>query len=92
MIENPDSAEGWYALGNARQDQGRDDLAAACFERAAQMDPGHARAWNNLGVSRFKLGRAELSAVAYREALAIEPSLLQALVKIFWGLSEMSKI
>ena len=82
MIENPDSAEGWYALGNARQDQGRDDLAAACFERAVQMDPGHARAWNNLGVSRFKLGRAELSAVAYREALAIEPSLLQALVNL----------
>ena len=78
----PDSADGWYRLGNARQDQGRDDLAAECFERAVKMEPAHAKAWNNLGASRHKLGRAELAAAAYRQALSIEPSLLQALVNL----------
>lgn len=79
---DPDSAEGWYQLGNTRQDEEREDLAAECFERAVRMDPGHAKAWNNLGASRYKLGRNELAAEAYRRALAIEPELLQALVNL----------
>lgn len=79
---DPDSADGWYRLGNARQDEGRDDLAADCYERAVQQDPTHARAWNNLGVSRQKLERAGPAADAYRQALAIEPALLQALLNL----------
>jgi predicted TPR repeat methyltransferase len=79
---DPDTADGWYRLGNARQDEGRDDLAAECFEHAVRMEPGHARAWNNLGASRHRLGGAELAAAAYRRALAIEPTLLQALVNL----------
>jgi predicted TPR repeat methyltransferase len=78
----PDSADGWYRLGNARQDEARDDLAADCYERAVQLDPAHAKAWNNLGVSRQKLDRAGLAADAYRQALAIEPALLQGLVNL----------
>jgi predicted TPR repeat methyltransferase len=79
---DPDSADGWYRLGNARQDEGRDDLAAACYERAVRLEPGYAKAWNNLGVSRYKLGRAELASEAYRCALASEPDLLQSLVNL----------
>ena len=79
---DPDSADGWYRRGNARQDEGRDDLAAENYERAVQLEPGHAKAWNNLGVSRQKLERTELAAAAYRQALAIEPALLQALVNL----------
>lgn len=82
LSTDPDSADGWYRLGNARQDEGRDDLAAACYERAVQLDAAHAKAWNNLGVSRQKLDRTELAAAAYRQALAIEPALLQALVNL----------
>lgn len=78
----PDDADGWYRLGNARQDEDRDDLAVECFERAVGMDSRHARAWNNLGSSRYKLGRREPAAAAYRAAIAIEPSLLQALVNL----------
>ena len=80
--EDPDTAEGWYSLGNERQDEGLDDLAAKCYERALRMDPGHAKAWNNLGASRYKLGRGQLAADAYRRALEIEPSLLQSLVNL----------
>ena len=82
LSANTDSADGWYRLGNDRQDQGRDDLAAECYERAVRMEPGHAKAWNNLGASRYKLGRGELAAQAYRRALAIDPSLVQALVNL----------
>ncbi|MBC7802550.1 MAG: methyltransferase domain-containing protein [Candidatus Parcubacteria bacterium] len=78
---DPDSADGWYRLGNARQDEDRDDLAAPCYERAVQMDPAHAKAWNNLGASRHKLGSAD-AAAAYRQALALEPDLLPALVNL----------
>jgi predicted TPR repeat methyltransferase len=78
----PVSAEDWYRLGNARQDEGRDDLAVDCYERVVQLQPGHAKAWNNLGVSRHKLGRDEPAAAAYRQALAIDPALLQALVNL----------
>lgn len=80
--EIPDSAEGWYRLGNARQDEGRDALAAECYERVVQLEPGHARAWNNLGVSRQKLGRVAPAAEAYRQALTIDPSLLQAVINL----------
>lgn len=78
----PESAEDCYRLGNARQDEGRDDLAVACYERVVQLQPGHAKAWNNLGVSRQKLGRDAHAAAAYRQALAIDSSLLQALVNL----------
>lgn len=76
------SADDWYRLGNTRQDEGRDDLAAECYERVVQLEPGHAKAWNNLGVSRHKLGREAPAAEAYRQALAIDPALLQALVNL----------
>jgi len=78
----PQSADDWYRLGNARQDEGRDDLAVECYERVVHMQPGHAKAWNNLGVSRQKLDREAPAAEAYRQALAIDPSLLQALVNL----------
>lgn len=79
---DPDSADGWYRLGNARQDESRDDLAVECYERAVQLEAGHAKAWNNLGVSRQKLGREAPAAAAYRQALAIDPSLLQAVINL----------
>jgi predicted TPR repeat methyltransferase len=78
----PQSADDWYRLGNARQDEGRDDLAVECYERVVQLAPAHAKAWNNLGVSRQKLGRSVPAADAYRQALAIDPSLLQAVVNL----------
>jgi predicted TPR repeat methyltransferase len=76
------SADDWYRMGNARQDEGRDDLAVECYERVVQLEPGHAKAWNNLGVSRHKLGREAPAAEAYRQALAVDPALLQALVNL----------
>lgn len=82
LSANTDSADGWYRQGNDHQDQGRDEPAAACYERAVRLEPGHAKAWNNLGVSRHKLGRAAIAADAYRRALAIEPELQQALVNL----------
>jgi len=78
----PESADDWYRLGNTHQDEGRDDLAVACYERAVDLLPGHAQAWNNLGASRHQLGLEEPAAAAYRRALAIDPSLRQATVNL----------
>lgn len=77
MNANTNDAASWYRLGNAREDEGRDAEALACFERAVEIEPGHARAWNNLGAASQRLGDHARAEDAYRRALAADPALLQ---------------
>jgi len=72
-----DDARTWYRLGNQHEDQGRDEEALACFERAVAADPGHAKSWNNLGAACQRLGRIGRAEEAYRTALRAVPSLCQ---------------
>jgi predicted TPR repeat methyltransferase len=72
-------ADAWYRLGNVREEQGHDDLAAvACFENAVALDPSHARAWNNLGAAQERLGLGEQAVASYRNAMQADPALAQA--------------
>ena len=77
MNPDPDDARGWYRLGNAHEDNGRDADALACFERAVAADPRHARAWNNLGAAAQRLGDTRRAEQSYRTALTHDPALLQ---------------
>ena len=73
----PSNARAWYRLGNVREEQGRDEDAIACFEKAIALEPAHAQAWNNLGGARQRLGRLDPAADAFRRAIAADPMLPQ---------------
>jgi len=73
----PSHARAWYRLGNVREEQGRDEDAVACFQKALALDPAHAQAWNNLGGAHQRLGRLEPAEDAYRRAIAADPMLPQ---------------
>lgn len=72
-----DDARAWYRLGNRHEDEGRDEEALACFERAVAADPLYAKAWNNLGAACQRLGHMARAEEAYRTALRHDPALLQ---------------
>jgi len=82
VIEEHGSAEDWYRAGNRREDEGRDDEALACFERAVALDPAHARAWNNLGAACQRLGDLRRAEEAYRRAVARDPALVPPSVNL----------
>jgi len=80
---DPRQPNAWYRLGNVREEQGRDDLAAAaCFEKAVALDPSHAPAWNNLGGAQQRLGREEQAVASYRNAMRADPRLAQACLNL----------
>ena len=80
---DPRQANAWYRLGNAREEQGQNDLAVVtCFEKAVALEPSHAQAWNNLGNVQQRLGRAEQAMASYRNALQAEPGLAQACLNL----------
>ena len=60
----PDDAELWYRLGNARFRQQQTDEAVAAYERAIQLRPDYARALYNLGVVRLKQAQSAMLASA----------------------------
>ncbi len=43
------SVEAWYGKGIWAQNNGRDSLALACYERIKEIDPQNALAWHNSG-------------------------------------------
>ena len=49
------------------------DQAAAQFEEALRLDPGHAEAHNNLGIALGAQGRRDEAVAQYREALRLKP-------------------
>jgi predicted TPR repeat methyltransferase len=80
---DPLQANAWYRLGNVREEQGRDDLAAAdCFDKAVALDPAHAAAWNNLGGAQQRLGREDQAIASYRNAMHADPRLAQACLNL----------
>jgi tetratricopeptide (TPR) repeat protein len=45
----PMAVEAWYGKGLWAQDNGRDSLALACYDRIKEIDPRNALAWHNSG-------------------------------------------
>src|SRR4029079_5016601 len=71
--DSPSNARACYRLGNVREEQGRDEDALACFEKAIALDPGHAQAWNNLGGAHQRLGRLDPPPEAVLRAITPRP-------------------
>ncbi len=74
LLDVPDNAETYFALGNAWLGKDDFDHAKACYQRTVQLDPTHHRALNNLGVVAYK-ERSWAPAEGFLSgSLAIEPN------------------
>lgn len=60
----PDNADAWFRLGNARFRLQQPDEAVVAYGRAIQIRPGYAQAQYNLGVVRLKQAQAAMIASA----------------------------
>lgn len=71
--EEPDSWIVWSSLGDARAKQCRYDEAAACFEKAAALEPTprYIDNWDSIGQIRELQGRWLEAAAAYEKVLDI---------------------
>jgi GlpG protein len=60
-------------VGYCDLENGRNEAAAAKFERAVESDPSHPDWWYNLGLARHRLGQPEVAVEAYSRGLALTP-------------------
>ena len=60
-------------LGMVLMEKGRMKAAAACFQRALQIQPSYALACNNLGVVFLRTGKVDAAIPCFRKALQIRP-------------------
>lgn len=70
---DPDHADAYYNLGNARRALGRLDEAIAAYQEAIRREPGLAEAHNNLGIALVDAGRPDEAVAAYRRAIELRP-------------------
>src|ERR1700744_5984815 len=69
----PENADGYFCLGNAYQQLGRNDEAVTLYQRAVKLNPNDAAAWNNLGKAFSELNRLPEAVAAYDRALNLKP-------------------
>ncbi len=67
-------------LGNLRQDQARQKMAATCYQRASEVDPTCSAAWQNLGYLYFNGGETEKAVEAYDYLLKFDRSPINRLL------------
>ena len=75
----PADAQVHYLLGQALEEQGLLERAAASFVRATVLNPGLADAHNDLGEVLLRLGRTDAAIASCRRALALRPRFAAAL-------------
>ncbi|MET0372591.1 MAG: CDP-glycerol glycerophosphotransferase family protein, partial [Sphingobium sp.] len=69
---DPDDAESWFNLGNARDMMGRFAEAADAFQRAALQRPGNATWQYRLGYAWERAGNSHDAEIAYASAVKLE--------------------
>lgn len=67
-------------LGNIRQDQAKQSMAATCYQRATEVDPSCSAAWQNLGYLWFNGGETEKAVEAYEYLLKFDRSPINRLL------------
>ena len=61
-------------LGNQAHHHGRFAQAEACFEEAAQHQPGNAVYWYNLGNAQRELDKPQAALTSFKKSLALNPN------------------
>lgn len=61
------------SMGNALMDQGKYEMAVACYNRALEQDSSSADVWVDLGTCEHALGKNEDAVGNFQKALAINP-------------------
>ena len=74
LVNNPDSAETNFAMGNVYLAEGQRDLAKKFYRRTLQLDPAHDRVLNNLGVLASEESRWPLAEKFLQASLEIDAS------------------
>jgi tetratricopeptide (TPR) repeat protein len=74
----PDDADAHNNLGNAQQDLGQFDYAAASYRRVLEIKPEYAEVHYNLGNALQGLGQLDDAVASYRRALEIKPDYADA--------------
>ena len=69
----PEDAEAQFNLGNAQNDLGQLDAAAASYRRALAAKPDYAEAYYNLGIVQKNLGKTDIAIASYRQAILAKP-------------------
>lgn len=67
-------------LGNMRQDQGDQESALLCYQRALQADENCIAALQNLGYLLFNMGEAEKARDVYQKLIEVAPSPINRLL------------
>lgn len=78
VVDRPRLASGWNTLGIVRAQQGRDEQALRCYDRAIELDDEGAAAWYNRALALERLERIEEMPAALREVLERAPDHLAA--------------
>lgn len=68
------SANGYFALGRAREGQGLNVQALDAYRKAVEADPAHAAAWNAIGMLKMMMGRPDEGLDALERAVNLVPS------------------
>lgn len=87
-----EKANDYFKQGEAYQDQGRYDKAAASYEQALDIDDRYAEAHSNLGFCYRKQGDYDRAIRAYQRAIELNPKLAEAHEYIGEAYAEMGKL
>ncbi len=89
---NPRAAAYHCNLGNALDEQGLFEEAAASQRKAIDLNPEYAMAHNNLGNAEKALGKLDDAVASYRKAIAIKPEYPEALSNLGLALIELGRL
>lgn len=79
LEKNPNNAMIHFAIGNLFGAQGKPDMAAKAYVKAAQLKPDFLNAYFNLGIAMQKLNNLRGALTAFQQALKVDPNHPQSL-------------
>ncbi|MGV2290810.1 sulfotransferase [Trinickia sp. YCB016] len=90
--KHPDTAEDWFARGNALAARGELEQAIACYERVRAMFPLAAGVYHNLGSTLCRLRRFPEALVQFQKAKSLAPDNADIRHNLGWVLQQMDRL
>lgn len=78
----PDSAEGWRALADALATEGQNEEAAACFSKAAELDPSDDATLASAGAAAFATGDVDSGVRSLSQAAELSSGASSAAINL----------